>query len=47
MQNVDLALEARNATDFAAKVPWDRFLNDVLPYARQILYLSYIILVYQ
>ena len=31
-RNVDLALEARNATDFASAVPWELFLNDVLPY---------------
>eukprot|EP00300_Choanocystis_sp_HF-7_P025014 c26637_g1_i1.p1 GENE.c26637_g1_i1~~c26637_g1_i1.p1 ORF type:complete len:300 (+),score=60.04 c26637_g1_i1:45-944(+) len=31
--NIDRALEARYATDWAQQVPWDIFLNDVLPYA--------------
>ena len=31
--NIALALEARDATAFAAAVPWELFLNDVLPYA--------------
>lgn len=33
LQNIHLALEARDATRFAADVPWAVFLNDVLPYA--------------
>lgn len=33
-RNVDLALEARAAEPWAKEVPWDLFLNDVLPYAR-------------
>lgn len=28
-----LALQARAATRWAQDVPWERFLNDVLPYA--------------
>lgn len=33
MSNVRLALAARAATPWAAAVPWDIFLNDVLPYS--------------
>eukprot|EP00884_Botryococcus_braunii_P010761 jgi/Botrbrau1/19687/Bobra.0003s0048.1 len=32
-RNIDLALEARVAKPWAQQVPWDLFLNDVLPYA--------------
>ena len=31
--NIMLALEARNRTHWAADVPWEVFLNYVLPYA--------------
>jgi hypothetical protein len=35
-RNVDMALIPRfsNSTPWAHQVPWDLFLNDVLPYAR-------------
>jgi hypothetical protein len=33
-RNVDAALEARAAKPWAKQVPWDLFINDVLPYAR-------------
>jgi hypothetical protein len=33
LENVKLALEARDSTRFATDVPWALFLNDVLPYA--------------
>jgi hypothetical protein len=33
-ENVELALAARSTSKWAAKVPWDVFLNHVLPYAR-------------
>jgi len=33
-ENVQLALAARSLSPWAAEVPWDVFLNYVLPYAR-------------
>ena len=33
LSNVQLALQARRATPWAQAVPWEIFLNDVLPYA--------------
>lgn len=32
LEHVQLALRARNANQWAAAVPWEIFLNDVLPY---------------
>ncbi len=32
-QNIDLALEARRSSSWAADVPWQVFLQYVLPYA--------------
>jgi hypothetical protein len=33
-RNVDLALAARAASPWARQVPWELFLNSVLPYVR-------------
>jgi hypothetical protein len=34
LRNVELALYARAESTWAQQVPWELFLNDVLPYAR-------------
>jgi len=33
VKNIRLALKARNSNEFTKRVPWNIFLNDVLPYA--------------